>query len=41
LAAALPALGALAVLTAVVVVVVAIETFRFAELRDAVRHGDH
>jgi low temperature requirement protein LtrA len=40
-AAQVPALAALGILAAVVVVVVAIETFRFADVRDAVRHREH
>jgi low temperature requirement protein LtrA len=40
-AAQVPALAGLAILAAVVVVLVAIETLRFSQLRDEVRHGTH
>ncbi len=36
-----PAIASLAVLTALLVALVAWETYRFAEERDAIRHGDH
>jgi low temperature requirement protein LtrA len=40
LGARLPALGALAVLTAVMVAMIALEAMRFADSRERIRHGD-
>jgi membrane protein YdbS with pleckstrin-like domain len=39
-AAAIPALGALALVTAVMVVAIATEAVRYRELRESVRHDD-
>ena len=41
LAAALPAIAALALLTAVLVALIGYESWRYYESRDVIRHGEH